>query len=197
MKNTFHTFLWCLFINFISFWAGLMTRVLCDVPDHCHNFALLKITLIGSLVALTIAIISDYRIGNNHKDSVKMKFSYFRDTYYINPDAWVLPGQLVEDLYCNSNINKLRYVKPKNYHNHMWNYERIYYIQFSFIDWLKFRAWMIQYKWDELEKKVQKEEEKEAQRLAEIITAMQADVNKAYDNIKKNCYTNNKEVLPF
>lgn len=192
MKNTFHTFLWCLFINFISFWAGLMTRVLCDVPDHCHNFALLKITLIGSLVALTIAIISDYRIGNNHKDSVKMKFSYFRDTYYINPKAWALPGQVINGLYyASGDIDKLRYIKSVNYYN------QFYYIKFSFIDWLKFRAWMIQYKWDELRKEVQEEEEQEAQRLAEIIEAMQVDVNKAYDNIKKNCYTNNKEVLPF
>ena len=188
MKNTFWTTIWCMFINLISFGLGLMTR---STAYH-HSFIFLKITLIGSLVALIITIISDYCIGNNHKDSVKMKFSYFRDTYYINPKAWALPGQVISGLYCASgNIDKLRYIKSTNYYN------QFYYIQFSFIDWLKFRAWMIQYKWDELGKKVQKEEEEEARRLAEIIAAMQADVNKAYDNIKKNCYTNNKEVLPF
>ena len=198
MKNTFRTFLWCLFINLISFSAGLTTRAICEMPAaHNHNFALLKITLIGSFVALVIAIICDYCVGNNHKDSVKMKFSFFRDTYYINPDAWALPGRLVDDLYCTSDINKLRYVKPKNYSNRMWSYEKIYYIKFSFIDWLKFRAWMIQYKWDELEKEAQAEEAKEAQQLAEIIEAMQADVNKVYDNIRKGCSTKNKEVLPF
>ena len=192
MKNIFRTFLWCMGINLLIFGNGLAARVLCDIPNHNHNFALLKITLIGSLIALIIAIISDYRIGNNHKDSVKMKFSYFRDTYYINPEAWALPGQIIRGLYhASGNIDKLRYVKSVNCYN------QIYYIKFSFIDWLKFRAWMIQYKWDELGKEAQEEEEKEAQRLAEIIAAMQADVNKAYDNIKKGCSTKNKEVPLF
>ena len=63
MKNTFWTFIWCMFINLISFGIGLMTRGICDILNHHHNFTLLKITLIGSLTALIIAIISDYCVG--------------------------------------------------------------------------------------------------------------------------------------
>lgn len=192
MHNTFWTTFWFSIINLFSWGMGALTRKLCDVAEHNHNFLFLKITFICSIIAFIIAILSDYYIANKHKDSVKMKFSYFRDTYYINPKAWALTGESAS--WCaRENIDQLRYVKYEKYYG-----RTVYYIKFSFIDWLKFRWWMIQYKCDKAEKAAQKEKEKEAERLAEIIAAMQSDVNKAFKEIENGCKkSTDSEILPF
>ena len=191
MHNTFWTTFWFSIINLFSWGMGALTRKLCDVAEHNHNFLFLKITFICSIIAFIIAILSDYHIANKHKDSVKMKFSYFRDTYYINPEAWALTGEL-SSWSAYENKEQLRYVKRYRYGR------EVYYIKFSFIDWLKFRWWMVQHEWDEAGKAVQKEKEKEAERLAEIIEAMQSDVNKAFKEIENGCKkSTNSEILPF
>ena len=190
MYNTFWTTFWFSIINFFSWGWGALIRAGCGNTEHNHNFLLLKITFICSIIAFIIAIFSDYYNANKHKDSVKMKFSYFRDTYYINPEAWVLPRKIAPWSACDA-MDQLRYVKYERYYG-----REVYYIKFSFIDWLKFRWWMVQYKWDEAGKAAQKEKEKEAERLAEIIEAMQSDVNKAFKEIENGCKKSSSKV-PF
>ena len=192
MHNTFWTTFWFSIINLFSWGMGALTRKLCETAEHNHNFLFLKITFICSIIAFIIAILSDYHIANRNKDSVKMKFSYFRDTYYINPEAWALTGESAS-WSSYEDKEQLRYVKLLNR-----GYKKVYYIKFSFIDWLKFRWWMIQYKCDKAEKAAQKEKEKEAERLAEIIAAMQSDVNKAFKEIENGCKkSTDSEILPF
>lgn len=189
MYNTFWTTFWFSIINFFSWGMGALIKVGCKTAEHNHNFLFLKITFICSIIAFIIAILSDYHIGNRHENSVKMKFSYFRDTYYINPEAWALTGE--SSSWCAyEDKDQLRYVKRYHYGRD------IYYIKFSFIDWLKFRWWMVQHKWDEAGKEAQREKEREAERLAEIIEAMQSDVNKAFKEIENGCKKSSSKV-PF
>ena len=190
MSNTFWTSFWFSIINLFSWGIGVFANKVCETAEHNHNFIFLKITFICSIIAFVIAILSDYHIANKHEKSVKMKFSYFRDTYYINPEAWALPGASASwGIY--ENKDQLRYVKYERGYG-----KKIYFIKFSFIDWLKFRWWMVQYKWDKAEKDAQEEEKAEAERLAEIISAMQSDVNKVFKEIENGC-KKSSEVLPF
>jgi hypothetical protein len=76
----------------------------------------------------------------------------------------------------------LRYVVgPKEY----WRGADVYGIRFSFIDWIKFRYWLICHAFDVAHKARAKKAEQDTEKLVQILEAMQRDVNKAYHDAEK------------
>lgn len=135
----------------------------------------IKIAIIGYI----IPIICDYHI-ENPKEMIKMNYTAFRDTYHLNPAAWVLPNEHFR--YSSFTQPHLRYVvEPKEY----WRSADVYGIRFSFIDWIKFRYWLICHAFDVAHEARVEKAEQDTERLVQILESMQRDVNRAYHEAEK------------
>jgi hypothetical protein len=134
----------------------------------------IKVALIGYI----IPIICDYRI-ENPKEIVKMNYTAFRDTYHLNPKAWILPN---ESEYGAFSKPYLRYVIE---HKEYWRSKDTYGIRFSFIDWIKFRYWLICHAFDVAREARVEKAEQDTERLVQILESMQRDVNRAYHEAEK------------
>ena len=177
-------------IIFISFLFSFIIWVLCPGSDcgivqsggdHWGAFKIVFAILLGFT---PIVMLDDY-CKENPKEGVKITFKAFRNTYLINPDAWVLPGH--SSYWTHGTSKYLRYIIiPTKDH---WMGADVYDIRFSFIDWMKMIGWSwredIQRKKEKKQKRLQKENED----LAAILTAMQADVNRAIEKFSKEIKT--------
>ena len=135
----------------------------------------IKVALIGYI----IPIICDYRT-ENPKEGIKMNYTAFRDTYHINPEAWVLLNEHFQ--YSCFTQPYLRYVVE---HEKRWHSPNVYNIRFSFVDWIKFRYWLICHTFDVAHKARVEKAEQDTEKLVQILEAMQRDVNKAYHEAEK------------
>ena len=158
----------------IAVFAGCcaLAYYLCENPECNHRFLLVKITgqifIITTVISYIICHIVDYKSFNKINDeSVKIKFSHFKDAYYVNPNRWRLyKGRL-----------SYQYDGPKKY--------TFYYVGFSYLDWLKFILWKnVDEYYEHRKLKMAKQEEHDV-RMAEMLKCIQLDINDAYDKIKE------------
>lgn len=171
----FFCFLICALIKLIC--SGGAECSICEANANHWGLVIWSIKIL--IPGCIIPIICDYRT-ENPRDGVKMNYTAFRDTYHLNTGAWILPDEHYR--YSSFTQSHLRYVvEPKEY----WRSVDIYGIRFSFIDWIKFRYWLICHDFDVAHKARVKKAEQDTEKLVQILEAMQRDVNKAYQEAEK------------
>ena len=176
----FFCFLICALIKLIC--SGGAECGICDANGNHWGLVVWSIKIL--VPGYIIPIIIDY-FAENPKDGVKMNYTAFRDTYHLNPEAWVLPNEHFR--YSSFTQPHLRYVvEPKEY----WRSADVYGIRFSFIDWIKFRYWLICHTFDVAHKARAKKAEQDTEKLVQILESMQRDVNKAYKAAEEFCKSN-------
>ena len=171
----FLCFLICALIKLIC--SGGAECSICDA--NANHWGLMIWSIKAAIIGYIIPIICDYR-SENPKEGVKMNYTAFRDTYHINPEAWVLPNEHFR--YSSFTQPHLRYVVE---HEKQWYSPNVYNIRFSFIDWIKLRYWLICHDFDVAHKARAKKAEQDTEKLVQILEAMQRDVNKAYHDAEK------------
>ena len=149
--------------------------------DHWKAF---KIALVVCLGLAPVFVFTDY-CEENPKENVKITFEAFRNTYLINPDAWVLPDCSSYWAYGTSKYLRYVIIPTKD----RWMGADVYDIRFSFVDWMKMIGWSGQEAIREKKKEKQERLQKENEDLAAILTAMQADVNRAIEKFSKEIKT--------
>lgn len=163
---------WGIVIAFILI-INTFSYFLCDGSDCNHRFLGFKIisqifVLVTAIIYIICNFIDYVAINVTNNESVRMKFSHFKDVYYINPDRWDISYWSWENKY-----SRLRYC----------NRGRIYYVTFSYFDWLKFLLWRKRRKYEEMLKNARAVEEANNERLAEMLKYIQKDINEAYEKI--------------
>ena len=176
--SVFFCFLLCVLIKL--FCAGGEASSDCEICAANRNHWGLMVWFIKAAIpGYIIPIICDY-FTETPENGVKMNYTAFRDTYHINPEAWVLPNEHFR--YSSFTQPHLRYVvAPKN----SWYSPDVYGIRFSFVDWIKFRYWLICHTFDMAKKARVEKAEQDTEKLVRILEAMQRDVNKAYQEAEK------------
>ena len=139
------------------------------------------------ICSIPLPIIIDYFTENPRK-AVKMNFTAFRDTYHLNPEAWIL--SYTTPSYhqpANASRSNIRYVVTPEAR---WMGSDIYDVRFSFVDWIKFKWWSICNAFNEAHQGRVKKAEKDTEALVAILESMQRDVNKAYKAAEEFCKNN-------
>lgn len=149
--------------------------------DHWRAF---KVALVICSGLVLVFVLIDY-CEENPKENIKIAFKAFRNTYLINPDAWVLPGCSSYWTYGTSKYLRYVIIPAKD----RWMGADAYTIRFSFIDWIKMIGWSGQEAIREKKKERQERLQKENEDLAAILTAMQADVNRAIEKFSSEIKT--------
>ena len=138
---------------------------------------------------IPLPIIIDY-FTENPRRAVKMNFTAFRDTYHLNPEAWILP-YVSPSFYQPTGFSKsnMRYVVVPEAWGEL---SKVYDVRFSFVDWIRFKWWSICNAFNEAHRERVKKAEKDTKALVAILESMQRDVNKAYKAAEEFC--KNKKI---
>ena len=172
----FFCFLLCALVKLFCAGGEVSDCGICAVNGN--HWGLMIWSIKGAVVGYIIPIICDY-FTETPENGVKMNYTAFRDTYHLNPEAWILPNEFKHGALSRPH---LRYaVAPKN----PWYSADVYGIRFSFVDWIKFRYWLICHAFDIAKKARVEKAEQDTEKLVRILEAMQRDVNKAYQEAEK------------
>lgn len=173
----FFCFLLCALIKLFCLGGEVSDCGICTANGN--HWGLVIWSIKAAIIGYIIPIICDYRT-ENPRDGVKMNYTAFRDTYHLNSEAWVLPNEHFR--YSSFTQPHLRYVvEPKE----RWRGADVFGIRFSFVDWIKFRYWLICHDFDMAKKARVEKAEQDTEKLVRILEAMQRDVNKAYHEAEK------------
>ena len=174
------------FIFLVSFcvWAACPGPECPIVQSGGYHWKFFKIAFVICLGLAPVFVLIDY-YEENPKENIKITFNAFRNTYLINPEAWVLPGCSSFWIYGTSKYLRYVIIPVKD----RWMGADVYDIRFSFVDWIKMIGWSGQEAIREKKKEKQERLQKENEDLATILTAMQADVNRAVEKFSKEIKT--------
>ena len=160
---------WAIGLAFF-FGVGAILYFYCEC-ENTHEFLAGKVVsqlcIVATIIVAIIFNFIDYRSFNKFDNkSVKMKFNHFKDAYYVNPDRW----EMIK--------GRLTYEYEERY------YKNLYYVVFSYFDWLRFLLWCMVDEYYERRKIKRKKEEDHNARMANMLKHIQMDINKAYEKIK-------------
>ena len=153
--------------------APLMIDLLISICNTTIRFPLtwivIKIFMAITIVMAVVLHFIDYVCVNKQTETnVRIKFKHFRDIYYINPDNWCMFQATSDD-----------YWRPM----YRPSQRKSYVVTFSYFDWLRFCLFCMAKHGRKKRQKKLEAEQRRNQRLAEMLTYVQQDINNVYEKI--------------